>query len=239
MNVDTAKDTAGRSGTLTPDQFEAYQRADLQQRTQLREHYNSRNPSDRYATSRDYNMRELEIEAISTQLPPGDILDLGCGNGDFPRPQTPGPASFNYSISDGHGGLASNTVSLNVTAPPTTQSLFSASNTPAVTSANDGKQLEVGVKFTSPAVAGSISGIEFSGPRETPDEYCRPVEFDGDAVAQGNLSRDTSASGWQTVTFSSPVAITAGTTYVVASYNTTGLIRTQLTTSRPLTPTAR
>ncbi len=42
----------------------------------------------------------------------------------------------------------------------------------------------------------------------------------GTLLATGTFS-NTSASGWQTVTFSSPVAITAGTTYV-ASYHSTG-----------------
>ena len=42
----------------------------------------------------------------------------------------------------------------------------------------------------------------------------------GTLLATGTFS-NTSAIGWQTVTFSSPVAITAGTTYV-ASYHTTG-----------------
>ncbi len=131
-----------------------------------------------------------------------------------------GPASFNYSISDGHGGSASNTVSLNVTAPAATQGLFSTSDTPALTNANDKKQLEVGVKFTS-AVAGSISGIEFY--RATGDTGTDIVDLwssTGTLLAKGTFS-NTSASGWQTVTFSSPVAITAGTTYV-ASYHTTG-----------------
>ena len=42
-----------------------------------------------------------------------------------------GPASFGYSISDGHGGSSSSTVSLNVTASPP-QSLFSANDIPAL-----------------------------------------------------------------------------------------------------------
>ena len=131
-----------------------------------------------------------------------------------------GPASFNYSISDGHGGSASNTVSLNVTAPAATQSPFSTSDTPALTNANDKKQLEVGVKFTS-AVAGSISGIEFY--RATGDNGTDVVDLwssTGTRLATATFS-NTSASGWQMVTFSSPVTITAGTTYV-ASYHTTG-----------------
>ena len=131
-----------------------------------------------------------------------------------------GADSFAYTISDGHGGTASATVALNVAAPAATQSLFSASNTPALTNANDGKQLEVGVKFTS-SVAGSITGIEFyRATGDTGPDIAQLWSSTGTLLASGTFS-NTSASGWQTVTFSSPVAITAGTTYV-ASYHSTG-----------------
>jgi SAM-dependent methyltransferase len=50
----------------------------------LRRIYDQRDPTDPYATSRDSNQRELEIEAIRRVLAgraPGRLLDLGCGNG--------------------------------------------------------------------------------------------------------------------------------------------------------------
>lgn len=47
----------------------------------IRSNYNRRDGTDPYATSRDYNARELEIEAVARYLPKGDIIDLGCGNG--------------------------------------------------------------------------------------------------------------------------------------------------------------
>ena len=130
-----------------------------------------------------------------------------------------GADSFGYTISDGHGGTASAVVALDVTTPAATQSLFSASDTPAK-SYNDGKQVEVGVKFTS-SVAGSITGIEFyRAAGDTGPDIAQLWSSTGTLLASGTFS-NTSASGWQTVTFSSPVAITAGTTYV-ASYHSTG-----------------
>ena len=111
------------------------------------------------------------------------------------------------------------TVNINVTTPAAAQSLFSASDTPAK-SYNDGKQLEVGVKFTS-SVAGSITGIEFyRAAGDNGPDIAQLWSSTGTLLASGTFS-NTSASGWQTVTFSSPVAITAGTTYV-ASYHSTG-----------------
>jgi SAM-dependent methyltransferase len=43
--------------------------------------YNQRHGRDPYATSRDANLRELEIAFLAGHLPGGRVLDLGCGNG--------------------------------------------------------------------------------------------------------------------------------------------------------------
>src|SRR6185369_5558537 len=72
-----------------------------------------------------------------------------------------GPASFSYTISDGRGGTATANVSFTVVpAGAAPVSLFSASNTPAQISLNDGQQLGVGMKFTSSA-AGQITALKF------------------------------------------------------------------------------
>ena len=48
----------------------------------LRQSYQQRNAKDVYATSRDYNARELEITSIKMNIADrSPILDLGCGNG--------------------------------------------------------------------------------------------------------------------------------------------------------------
>ena len=44
--------------------------------------YDSRDATQAYATSRDFNMRELEVDFIASNLASGmKVLDLGCGNG--------------------------------------------------------------------------------------------------------------------------------------------------------------
>ena len=76
------------------------------------------------------------------------------------------------------------------------------------------------MKFTS-SVAGSITGIEFyRAAGDNGPDIAQLWSSTGTLLASGTFS-NTSASGWQTVTFSSPVAITAGTAYV-ASYHSTG-----------------
>lgn len=48
-----------------------------------RENFRKRATTDRYSTSPDFNLRELEIAAIIERLsdPAGRVLDVGCGNG--------------------------------------------------------------------------------------------------------------------------------------------------------------
>lgn len=56
--------------------------SDAEKQAFVRREFDQRNAVDPYATSRDYNMRELEIEAIRRWLAvPGEVLDLGAGNG--------------------------------------------------------------------------------------------------------------------------------------------------------------
>ena len=73
---------AGRTERLSEAAHAEYWSADPATRqTILRNLYNGRNATDPYATSRDYNLRELEIEALQRNAVGSKILDLGCGNG--------------------------------------------------------------------------------------------------------------------------------------------------------------
>ena len=99
-------------------------------------------------------------------------------------------------------------------------SLFTASNTPAQTNLNDGPQLEVGVKFQS-SVAGQITALKFY--RSASDTGADILDlWTSTATNLASVTfTNTAASGWQTVSLATPVAISANTTYV-ASYHTTG-----------------
>ena len=128
--------------------------------------------------------------------------------------------AFNGSYWGDWTTLTVNISNTTLTTPPAAQSLFSPSAIPAQSNVDDKKQLEVGVKFSS-SVAGSITGIEFyRATGDTGSDVAQLWSSTGTLLATGTFS-NTSASGWQTVTFSSPVAITAGTTYV-AAYHSTG-----------------
>ena len=78
--------------------------------------------------------------------------------------------------------------------------------------------VEVGVKFRSD-VAGTITGIRFyKGSGNTGTHVGNLWTATGTLLASATFTSET-ASGWQQVTFATPVAITANTTYV-ASYHT-------------------
>ena len=82
VGVGDSETASGRQYRLSDDEFERYWAiSPAERQAWLQSLYNSRNPTDPYATSRDYNLRELEIEAISRHVTGGDVLDLGCGNG--------------------------------------------------------------------------------------------------------------------------------------------------------------
>jgi len=85
---------------------------------------------------------------------------------------------------------------------------------------NDPKPVELGVKF-SVARAGSIIGIRFyKGPQNNGTHTAELWDASGNKLASATFANET-ASGWQAVTFASPIAIAANTTYV-ASYHSNG-----------------
>jgi len=94
--------------------------------------------------------------------------------------------------------------------------IFDPDAVPAVVSDSDVNSVELGVTFSS-SVAGEIGGIRFyKGPRNTGTHVGSLWTSDGELVERATFVDET-ASGWQTVEFDEPVAITAGTDYI-ASY---------------------
>lgn len=105
--------------------------------------------------------------------------------------------------------------------PPTVNcpcTLWPSSTVP--TTANetgDANSLELGTRFQS-AVNGYITGITFyKGPGNTGTHSGSLWSATGTLLATGTFGSETT-SGWQQLHFATPVAITAGTTYV-ASYH--------------------
>jgi hypothetical protein len=110
-------------------------------------------------------------------------------------------------------------VTVNNSVPPAgTYTLWSNSVVPAIITADDPSAVELGVKFRSD-VAGYVTGIRFyKGPRNTGTHVGSLWSSTGQRLATVTFTNET-ASGWQQASLSTPVAITANTTYV-ASYHT-------------------
>jgi len=150
-----------------------------------------------------------------------------------------GAAGFTYSISDGNGGTASANVSLTVTAPATGVSLFATTDTPTTLNNSDTAPVNLGVKFVASS-AGTITGIKYyKGASDTGTHTGSLWSSTGTLLATATFTNET-ASGWQTVTFSNPVTIAAGTTYVASfqsngHYTSTSGYFTTARTNGPLT----
>lgn len=131
-----------------------------------------------------------------------------------------GTLSVKTSAADLGGLSASETFNITVSTAPSTVSLFSSSGTPAILSDSDASQVNLGVRFTSSA-AGTITAIKYyKSANDTGTHTGSLWSSTGTLLASGTFTNETS-SGWQTVTFSSPVSISAGTTYV-ASFHSNG-----------------
>src|SRR5206468_103521 len=110
-------------------------------------------------------------------------------------------------------------VTIGPPAPPNCPcTIWASSTTPVNSSANDSAAIEVGVRFRA-SVSGFISAIRFyKGTANTGAHVGHLWTNAGTLLGTATFSGE-SASGWQEAALPSPVAITAGTTYV-ASYHT-------------------
>ncbi len=105
----------------------------------------------------------------------------------------------------------------------TTSTLWSNSVIPAVASANDTSRGRAWPKFTSDT-AGSITGVRFyKGASNTGTHVAHLWSASGTLLASATFIDET-ATGWQQVSFASPVAIAANTTYVVSYFARCGWV---------------
>jgi len=100
-------------------------------------------------------------------------------------------------------------------------SIWTTSATPSVLDSGDAAAVELGVRFRSD-VNGSITDLRFyKSSANTGTHVAHLWTNTGTLLASATFNGET-ASGWQQVTFPSPVAITAGTTYVASYYAPNG-----------------
>jgi hypothetical protein len=94
--------------------------------------------------------------------------------------------------------------------------LFASGAVPATVDSGDPSGVSLGVKFV-PSVSGYVTGVRFYKAAANTGTHTGTLwSASGTQLATGTFTGE-SGSGWQTLQFASPVAVTGGSTYV-ASY---------------------
>jgi hypothetical protein len=122
-----------------------------------------------------------------------------------------------------NAGASTSQVTITVAAAGTGTNVFTT-QIPAVGTDNDNQATvgqEVGLKFKSTS-AGTVTGIRFyKTTGNTGTHIGELYNASGTRLAQATFTNET-ATGWQYVSFSSPVTITANTTYTAAYFSSLG-----------------
>ncbi len=119
-----------------------------------------------------------------------------------------------------NGGVSISQVTINVVPSSVPTTIFTT-QTPSVTTGNDGIGIETGVKFRS-SVGGMITGVRFYKTAGNTGTHTGELYSSiGTRLAQAVFTNETS-TGWQTVIFTTPVPITAGVTYIASYYSSSG-----------------
>src|SRR5450755_1273430 len=119
-----------------------------------------------------------------------------------------------------NGGASVSQVTVSVVVPVATATIFTT-QVPSGTPGLDAP-VELGVKFRS-TLNGFITGVRFYKTTGYSGTHIGELySSTGTRLAQATFTGET-ATGWQTINFSTPVAIVSGTTYVAAYYNASGI----------------
>ncbi len=99
--------------------------------------------------------------------------------------------------------------------------IFGGTGSPTTTSANDSAGVELGVKLRVDRT-GSITGVRFyKGSGNTGTHTGSLWSSSGSLLARAVFTNE-GATGWQSVSFATPVAVSAGTTYIASYYAPNG-----------------
>jgi hypothetical protein len=100
--------------------------------------------------------------------------------------------------------------------------VFADSSVPTTVTENDNGAVQLGVKFTADT-DGIVTGVRFyKGPLNTGTHTGTLWSATGTQLATATFTSESS-TGWQTVSFATPVSVTAGTAYIASYYTTVGM----------------
>src|SRR3954447_5678214 len=169
----------------------------------------------------DYNASTgmLSLTGSDTLAHYQQVLDTVTYSSSSQNPTSYGAdpsRTVSWVINDGVVSSPVQTTTVNLTGGPSIATLFGSAARPSTITENDPNAVDLGVKFQA-STNGTIAGIRFyKGPQNTGTHIGDLWTSSGTLLASATFTNET-ASGWQQVNFSSPVPITAGTTYI-ASY---------------------
>ena len=138
------------------------------------------------------------------------------------KPNLLGSVTLEARAIDDSGNIGVASTSTVTVAPPDCPCTdVPSSSTPAVVDSGDAKPVELGVRFRAD-FDGYITGIRFyKASTNTGTHFGSLWTNTGTRLATATFTNET-ASGWQQVSFSSPVAVKANTTYVASYFTPTG-----------------
>ena len=165
------------------------------------------------------------VGGVEVSTDNGATWHRATGRGSWSYNWTPtsvGPATIRSRAADDSGNIespsAGRSVTVQLRACPC--AIWNDTVTPGFISAST-QSIEVGLKFRA-NVDGFIHGVRFyKGTGNTGTHVGHLWTNTGSLLATATFTNE-SASGWQQVAFAGPVAVTAGTTYVVSYVVPTG-----------------
>jgi len=132
-------------------------------------------------------------------------------------PGMQGQATILSRAVDDSGNMQPQPAGITVTVNPRVCpcSIWSDSTVPGLAAQSDGSGVELGLKFRA-STDGYVTGVRFyKGPGNNGTHTGRLWKPDGTLLGTVTFTNETSG-GWQQAMFSSPIAITANTTYIVS-----------------------
>jgi O-glycosyl hydrolase len=157
----------------------------------------------------------LSWSILSGGLPPG--LSLNSNSGAITgTTEATGTFAFTAQVEDSSVPPETATGSFTITVP-STMTIWPSTAVPGLVDGGPDSAVELGVKFRSD-VAGNLMGIRFYKASANTGAHVGNLWSSAGKLLASAAFTNESASGWQQVTFASPVAISANTVYV-ASYH--------------------
>ena len=143
-------------------------------------------------------------------------------------PTTTGAATIHCRAYDDNGNMeatgtapAPNAINISITAPvslPCPCSVFQPTATPALLNNNDGQAIEVGMKFKS-SNDGYITGVRFYKATGDNGTHIGHLWSSSGTLLASVTFTGESASGWQQMSFPTPVAIEEDDTYIISYHS--------------------